>query len=110
MNGYWGDNTYQTMAHQSTLLGIPSVQLEIPYTMRQELMANDRMMADFAAALFDVYKEVVLTRQVMMIQGTFGVIQGTFGMIQGTFGVIQGTFGVIQGTFGVIQMMVMISS
>ena len=35
MNGYWGDNTYQTMAHQSALLGTPSIQLEIPYTMRQ---------------------------------------------------------------------------
>ena len=35
MNGYWGDNTYQTMSHQSALMGTPSIQLEIPYTMRQ---------------------------------------------------------------------------
>jgi hypothetical protein len=42
MNGYWGDNTYQTMSHQSALMGTPSIQLEIPYTMRQVRASVDR--------------------------------------------------------------------
>jgi hypothetical protein len=37
LHGYWGENCFHTISHQSVQLGIPAIQLEIPRTMRREL-------------------------------------------------------------------------
>jgi hypothetical protein len=60
LNGFWGSGTVMTISHQSVLLGIPALQLEIPYTLRQALMAKDQVLFDrFSRALFEVVDFVV---------------------------------------------------
>ena len=42
LSGYWGHHSSAplTISHQAVLLGVPALQLEIPYSMR-EMLAND---------------------------------------------------------------------
>eukprot|EP00961_Rhodomonas_salina_P048724 653927-Rhodomonas_salina.4 len=43
LNAYWGGGTFETISHQSVNLRIPAIQLEVPLTMRRELMRNDQL-------------------------------------------------------------------
>ena len=55
LSGYWGhyNESPLTISHQSVLLGIPALQLEIPYSIRELLMADAKAFDAFAAALFE---------------------------------------------------------
>jgi len=60
LHGYWGDNMMTTMMHQSVLLGIPSLQLEIPSSVRKLLNDNDEFRDKFLNALINVYNQVIV--------------------------------------------------
>jgi hypothetical protein len=59
LHGYWGNadevGMPTTISHQSVLLGIPAVQLEIPADMRKEFMTNDEMFDKVCKAVADCY-------------------------------------------------------
>mmetsp|Transcript_10303 Transcript_10303/g.34392 ORF Transcript_10303/g.34392 Transcript_10303/m.34392 type:complete len:388 (-) Transcript_10303:1005-2168(-) len=59
LNAYWGGSTFETISHQSVNLRIPAIQLEIPLTMRRELVRNDDLFGRFALAIFHSYKYMV---------------------------------------------------
>lgn len=63
LHGYWGDDTNTTMSHQSILLGIPAAQLEIPLTMRKALMSDGKFLDQFASAIANTYKQVMIEQQ-----------------------------------------------
>ena len=52
---YWGGGTFETISHQSVNLRVPAIQLEIPLTMRKELVQNDVLFRKFAGAIFQSY-------------------------------------------------------
>ncbi|KAG2374735.1 hypothetical protein C9374_010479 [Naegleria lovaniensis] len=58
-NGWRGENAPQTLSHQSVLLGIPAVQLEIPYDVRKELVENEAFLEEIAKAITECYKITV---------------------------------------------------
>lgn len=53
LNGNWGNVDIATMTEQAVVLGIPSIQLEIPLTMRK-LLFND-------LALSKAFLKVIIT-------------------------------------------------
>jgi len=55
LHGYWGEETWMTMSHQSVLLGATSLQLELPNAVRKLLMADAKLMDGFANALYNAY-------------------------------------------------------
>eukprot|EP01063_Lacrimia_lanifica_P040899 TRINITY_DN9423_c0_g1_i1.p1 TRINITY_DN9423_c0_g1~~TRINITY_DN9423_c0_g1_i1.p1 ORF type:complete len:439 (+),score=153.72 TRINITY_DN9423_c0_g1_i1:113-1429(+) len=57
LRGY-NDRGFHTMAHQSVLLGIPAVQLELPKTVRKALMIEHSFLDRFADALAATYVRV----------------------------------------------------
>lgn len=59
LNAYWGLGTFETISHQSVNLRIPAIQLEIPHTMRKELLTNEVLFKKFATALMHSYKYCV---------------------------------------------------
>jgi len=59
LNAYWGGGTFETISHQSVNLRIPAIQLEVPLTMRRELMRNDQLFRRFAGAIYQSYKYMV---------------------------------------------------
>lgn len=59
LHGYRGEDTYTTLSHQSVLLGIPAVQLEIPLTMRKALVTSDTFLDQFANSVAQVYRESI---------------------------------------------------
>lgn len=61
LNAYWGSGTFETISHQSVNLRMPAIQLEIPHTMRKELLTNDVLFKKFATALMQSYKYCVST-------------------------------------------------
>ncbi|KAF0984302.1 hypothetical protein FDP41_007479 [Naegleria fowleri] len=58
-NGLRGENAPHTLSHQSVLLEIPAVQLEIPYDVRKELVENDAFLEEVAKAITECYKITV---------------------------------------------------
>ena len=59
LHGFWGDDTVTTISHQSVLLGIPAVQFEMPPRLREQLVTKPELAKRFAAAIQEVYFEVV---------------------------------------------------
>jgi len=70
LSGYWGSDTVMTMSHQAIAAGIPAVQLEVPYTMREQLMRNQPLFDRFATAIYSAYEEVVATGRVGVADGS----------------------------------------
>lgn len=60
LHGYWGDGWAHTMQHQSTLLGIPSMQLEIPMSVRSKLNKEKNFRSKFSNALVNIYNECIV--------------------------------------------------
>ena len=60
LSGYWGDETVSTISHQSVLMGIPAVQLEMPLRLREKLCFDDELVAMFAGTVATAYREVVV--------------------------------------------------
>uniref|UniRef100_A0A7S1HC96 Uncharacterized protein n=2 Tax=Hemiselmis andersenii TaxID=464988 RepID=A0A7S1HC96_HEMAN len=61
LNAYWGGSTFETISHQSVNMRVPAIQLEIPHTMRKELVSNEALFKKFATALLNSYKYCVST-------------------------------------------------
>ena len=61
LSGYWGEDTVMTLSHQSILLGAPSFQLEIPYSLRKLLMEDEEFFTKFSTALYEVYDLILKT-------------------------------------------------
>ena len=60
LHGYWGDDCEKTISHQSVeMLGVPALQLEIPFCMRKELVENDVFFKCFAQAIFEAADHVL---------------------------------------------------
>ncbi len=59
LNGYWGCENLYTMTEQAIDLGIPSMQLEIPKEMRQQLYTNKSFSDSFLKAILTSYETVV---------------------------------------------------
>ena len=70
LSGYWGCDTVMTMSHQAVAEGIPAIQLEVPYSMRERLMSDDALFARFAAAIYGAYDAVVASARVASADGT----------------------------------------
>eukprot|EP01062_Namystynia_karyoxenos_P052880 TRINITY_DN4257_c1_g1_i2.p2 TRINITY_DN4257_c1_g1~~TRINITY_DN4257_c1_g1_i2.p2 ORF type:complete len:506 (+),score=157.20 TRINITY_DN4257_c1_g1_i2:63-1520(+) len=49
---------FHTMSHQSVLLGVPAVQLELPRTMRRALLVEHVLFDKFAAAIAAAYRTI----------------------------------------------------
>lgn len=60
LNGYWGDVDIYTMTEQAVDLAIPSLQLEIPLSMREELFINKSFSDSFYESLIDTYNSVII--------------------------------------------------
>lgn len=54
LNGLWGGDL-RTMNEQAVILGIPSIQLEIPYTMRALLAKDEKFAKAFVGVLINAY-------------------------------------------------------
>ena len=54
LNGNWGGDLY-TMNEQAVMMGIPSIQLEIPLKMRAYLFNNDAFCKQFVGVLVTAY-------------------------------------------------------
>ncbi|CDW81872.1 UNKNOWN [Stylonychia lemnae] len=59
LNGNWGGDL-KTMNEQAIVLGIPSIQLEIPFTMRAYLFKDDQFAKSFVKVLLSTYREVIV--------------------------------------------------
>lgn len=59
LSGFWGNETACTMTHQAVLLGIPSLQFELPPSVRVEMNTNDGFRTGFLQVIVEVYNEVV---------------------------------------------------
>ncbi|XP_046547011.1 uncharacterized protein LOC124257046 [Haliotis rubra] len=57
MSGFRLDRSVFTLSTQSAMLGIPSVQLEIPKTMRQKLNEDDDFLLKFADCIMHVFEQ-----------------------------------------------------
>eukprot|EP01043_Picozoa_sp_COSAG02_P009798 COSAG02_NODE_336_length_24344_cov_63.239101_17_plen_669_part_00 len=64
LHGYWGTDTVMTMSHQAIAEGIAAIQLEIPYTMREQLMRDEGLFDRFATAIYAAYDAVVATEKI----------------------------------------------
>lgn len=60
LNGFWGAHVNcHTVSHQAVLQGIPSVQLELPFTMRQEMVRDADLLVDaFARQITTAYSQL----------------------------------------------------
>eukprot|EP00002_Diphylleia_rotans_P001219 TRINITY_DN10684_c0_g1_i1.p1 TRINITY_DN10684_c0_g1~~TRINITY_DN10684_c0_g1_i1.p1 ORF type:complete len:521 (-),score=88.29 TRINITY_DN10684_c0_g1_i1:234-1796(-) len=58
--GFWGFDSFHTMTHQAVLLGIPSCQLEVPFSMRKVLCSDPDTLHGFAIALHRTFMQVVV--------------------------------------------------
>mmetsp|Transcript_15940 Transcript_15940/g.24827 ORF Transcript_15940/g.24827 Transcript_15940/m.24827 type:complete len:252 (+) Transcript_15940:357-1112(+) len=61
LNAYWGGSTFETISHQSVNLRIPAIQLELPLTMRKELVRNEELFRRFGEAILQSYKYMICT-------------------------------------------------
>eukprot|EP00759_Apiculatamorpha_spiralis_P032928 PhF_6_TR3419/c0_g1_i1/m.4951 len=57
LSGYWGGDIH-TMTTQAVLLGMHSVQLEIPFSLREEFMKNDKLVEAMGAAFANVFRDI----------------------------------------------------
>merc|ERR1719421_1946704 len=60
LHGYWGEETWMTMSHQSALLGATSLQLELPNAVRKLLMSDTKLMDALATAIYNVHSALQL--------------------------------------------------
>ena len=63
LHGYWGEDMMTTMSHQSAMLGIPAVQLEIPFSLRNLLMTDNTLFDHFASAIQTAFMEATTHTQ-----------------------------------------------
>eukprot|EP01060_Flectonema_neradi_P008120 TRINITY_DN1579_c0_g1_i1.p1 TRINITY_DN1579_c0_g1~~TRINITY_DN1579_c0_g1_i1.p1 ORF type:complete len:406 (+),score=63.90 TRINITY_DN1579_c0_g1_i1:40-1218(+) len=54
----WNNRGFHTMAHQSVLLGIPAIQLELPKTVRRALLVEQVLLDKFTKAIANTYRTV----------------------------------------------------
>lgn len=54
----YASEEYWTMSQQSTVLGIPAVQLELTKRLRKTLKSDDVLLTKFYSALYEVYESV----------------------------------------------------
>ena len=54
----WNNRGFHTMAHQSVLLGVPAIQLELPKTVRRALLVEQVFFDKFAKAIANTYRTV----------------------------------------------------
>jgi hypothetical protein len=59
-----------TMSHQAIAEGIATIQLEIPYTMREQLMRDEGRFGRFATAIYAAYDAVVATEKIGVADGS----------------------------------------
>ncbi|EFC39660.1 predicted protein [Naegleria gruberi] len=60
LHGYWGENTVTTISHQSVMLGMPALQIEIPMEVRKDMISNEALLDELAKAIVETYKKSVL--------------------------------------------------
>eukprot|EP00455_Lapot_gusevi_P049562 TRINITY_DN7045_c0_g2_i3.p1 TRINITY_DN7045_c0_g2~~TRINITY_DN7045_c0_g2_i3.p1 ORF type:complete len:466 (-),score=123.88 TRINITY_DN7045_c0_g2_i3:101-1417(-) len=58
LSALWGGDCH-TISHQSILLGIPALQLEIPRSLRADLISDANLFRKFAEAIVACYMEVI---------------------------------------------------
>ena len=59
LHGFWGDKIH-TMTEQAILLGIPSMQLEIPYAVRKKLFKDVELRGRFQKLIRKLFDTVIL--------------------------------------------------
>ena len=57
--GKWCDGNMHTMTHQSVMLGVPAMQLEIPRSLRALLIRDKVYLSQMAKCILSTYKEVI---------------------------------------------------
>ena len=57
--GKWSDGNMYTMTHQSVMLGIPALQLEIPRSVRALLIRDPVYLSQLAKCILSTYKDVL---------------------------------------------------
>ena len=65
LRGY-NNRGFHTMAHQSVLLGVPAVQLELPRTVRKALLVENVLFDKFADAIAQTYMQVFGARELSL--------------------------------------------
>lgn len=60
--GKWTQGIMYTMTHQSVLLGIPAMQIELPRSIRALLIRDDLILRKFAEAILETYSEVIVPK------------------------------------------------
>lgn len=59
LHGYWGCDIH-TMTEQAIKLGIPSIQLEIPFTVRRKLFKDQALRTKFQLLIKQLYETVII--------------------------------------------------
>ncbi len=59
MNGYWGGEVH-TMNEQAILLGIPSLQVELPFDVRKKLFEDGSFRNQFLSFILQFYSEIIV--------------------------------------------------
>ncbi len=59
LNGNWGGEL-RTMTEQAIMMGIPSIQLEIPLKMRAQLFKDSQLSKDFLSVIIMAYQQIVV--------------------------------------------------
>ena len=62
LSGYWGGREH-TMTEQAIMLGIPSFQLEIPYSVRRRMLVDDDLRVRFHNFFKGLYYAVIVPDQ-----------------------------------------------
>ena len=50
------------MTHQSVLIGIPAIQIELPRSIRALLIRDEKVLRSFASVILDTYSEVIVPK------------------------------------------------
>lgn len=58
--GKWVNGNMHTMTHQSVLLGVPAMQLEIPRSVRALLIRDRNLLSSFAQCILSTYYEIIV--------------------------------------------------
>jgi hypothetical protein len=59
LHGYWGGEIH-TMTTQAILLGIPSIQFEIPFSVRKRLLRDKELRAKLNNLVLQLYHQVIV--------------------------------------------------
>lgn len=59
LHGFWGTD-YHTMTSQSSIMGIPTFQFEMPPHVRSHLARNDEMLKKWAQIIVDLYQNLLV--------------------------------------------------